>query len=180
MLAIDPVKGFTFLRGSQSRKVLPRSALLERIEDRRDRGEKIVFTNGCFDLLHIGHLTYLQDAAREGDCLIVAINSDASVALQGKGKEGERPFFGEECRAEMLAALECVDFVTIHSEETPRELLAELKPDVLVKGGDYRKNEIVGWEIVEGYGGLVKPLSFVPKCSTTKLVELIRQGFSPA
>lgn len=143
-----------------------------RLSHRRAAGEKIVFTNGCFDLLHAGHVSYLQEAAREGDCLIVAVNSDESVRRLEKGPD--RPLFGEDYRARMLAALEVVDYVIIFSEETPHELLHALEPDVLVKGGTYRDDEIVGREVVLGYGGRVKALGALPGLSTTDIVRRLR------
>ena len=146
---------------------------LERhVAARKRLGQRIVFTNGCFDLLHVGHVHYLQQAAREGDCLIVAVNSDASVRRLDKAPD--RPLFSQEHRAAMLAALEAVDYVVVFDEDTPHELLEELRPDVLVKGGTYRMEEIVGREIVEAYGGQVKPMGEVPGLSTTRIVELLR------
>lgn len=109
------------------------SSLIQQVAARRRTGQRIVLTNGCFDLLHVGHVTSLQQAAREGDCLIVAINSDRSVQRLNKGPD--RPIFNELDRATMLAALECVDLVTIFDEETPHALLDAIRPDVLVKGG---------------------------------------------
>ncbi len=136
-----------------------------------------MLTNGCFDLLHVGHVTYLQQAAREGDCLIVAINSDASVRQLGKGDD--RPVFAQEQRAAMLAALEAVDYVTIFDEATPHALLARLKPDLLVKGGGYALDEIVGHELVESYGGQVKALGHVAGISTTLVLEQLRKSQAP-
>ena len=139
---------------------------------RRRLGKRIVFTNGCFDLLHVGHVTYLQEAAREGDCLIVAINSDSSVRQLGKGPD--RPIFNEQQRAAMLAALEAVDYVTVFSEATPHALLHRLKPDLLVKGGAYAPHEIVGREVVIAYGGQVKALTHIPGMSSTRVLEQVR------
>ena len=141
---------------------------------RRKLGQKIVFTNGCFDMLHLGHVTYLQQAAREGDCLIVAVNSDSSVRQLGKAPD--RPIFDQKTRAAMLAALEAVDYVIVFDESTPHALLERLKPDLLVKGGTYSREEIVGWELVEAYGGKVKPLGALPGLSTTKILERLRAG----
>lgn len=155
-------------------KKCSREGLIQQVAARRRLGKKVVLTNGCFDLLHVGHVTYLQEAAREGDCLIVAINSDASVRRLNKGPD--RPLFNETDRAAMLAALECVDLVTVFDEETPHALLETIRPDVLVKGGTYRREEIVGWEVVEAYGGTVKPLTLVPGISTTRIVTALRSG----
>lgn len=154
-------------------KVCTLDELERKVESRRKAGEKIVFTNGCFDILHAGHVEYLQQAAREGDCLIVAINSDAGVRRLHKG--AERPIIGEQHRALLLAAMEAVDFVVIFDEPTPHALLTRLKPDLLVKGGTYGREQIVGWELVEAYGGSVKALGLVPGLSTTRIVERLRQ-----
>lgn len=153
-------------------KVCHRDDLARQVSARRRVGHKVVFTNGCFDLLHIGHVTYLQQAAREGDCLIVAINSDDSVRRLNKGPD--RPIFAEEDRAAMLAALEAVDYVVVFDEATPNALLEQLRPDVLVKGGTYATHEIVGREVVEAYGGVVKPLTLVEGISTTRIVQGLR------
>lgn len=134
--------------------------------------EKVVFTNGCFDILHIGHVAYLREARAQGDRLIVALNSDASV----KELKGEkRPIIPLQERMEMIAALDCVDWVISFEDDTPRRLLHLLKPDVLVKGGDYPKEGIVGYEIVEEYGGEVKPLCLKPGRSTTSIIEAIQK-----
>ncbi len=138
----------------------------------REEGRRLVFTNGCFDILHVGHVRYLQRARALGDALLVAINSDRSVrALKGEG----RPVMSEAERAEMLAALACVDFVTVFEEDSPRRLIAELLPDVLVKGGDYALDEIHGREEVEAAGGRVLALPFVEGASTTNIIERIRK-----
>jgi D-beta-D-heptose 7-phosphate kinase / D-beta-D-heptose 1-phosphate adenosyltransferase len=157
---------------STSDKICTLDVLERHVAARRRLGKRIVLTNGCFDLLHVGHVTYLQQAAREGDCLIVAINSDASVRQLGKAPD--RPIFGEIERAAMLAALEAVDYVTIFCEATPHAVLGRLKPDLLVKGGTYAKHEIVGRELVESYGGQVKALGQVPGISTTLVLEQLR------
>ncbi len=137
----------------------------------RAGGRRLVFTNGCFDLLHVGHVRYLAEARRLGDALLVAINSNRSVrALKGAG----RPVLPEAERAEILAALASVDFVTVFDEESPRALIARLLPDVLVKGGDYGLDEIHGREEVERAGGRVLSLPFVEGASTTCIIERIR------
>ena len=159
---------------SSSDKVAPLDELERHVAARRRLGQRVVLTNGCFDLLHVGHISYLQQAAREGDCLIVAINSDASIRLLNKGPD--RPLFRQEHRATMLAALEAVDYVTIFDQATPHELLNRLKPDLLVKGGAYAHDEIVGWELVEAYGGQVKALDQIPDVSTTRIVQALRAG----
>lgn len=136
-------------------------------------GKKIVFTNGCFDLLHVGHVTYLQEAARMGDALIVAVNSDKSVR---KLKGPTRPVIQEADRAAMLAALACVTYVLIFEEDTPCSLLQTLQPDVLVKGGTYRPDEVVGHEIVTGYGGQVCLTSVVNGVSTTQILDSLHRA----
>jgi D-beta-D-heptose 7-phosphate kinase/D-beta-D-heptose 1-phosphate adenosyltransferase len=153
-------------------KICTLDELASQVANRRKSGQKIVFTNGCFDILHAGHVEYLEQAAREGDCLIVAINSDDSVRRLNKGPE--RPLIGEQHRATMLAALEAVDYVIVFDESTPHRLLDRLRPDLLVKGGTYSHDQIVGWELVEAYGGTAKALGRVPGLSTTQIVERLR------
>ena len=153
------------------RMILDREELLRARADLRARGRTLVFTNGCFDLLHVGHTRYLAAARSLGDALLVAINSDRSVrALKGEG----RPVMNESERAELLAALASVDFVTVFDEESPRKLIAELLPDVLVKGGDYALGEIHGREEVERAGGRVLALPFVEGASTTGIIERVK------
>lgn len=142
------------------------------VQQARKRGEKVVFTNGCFDILHAGHVSYLHQARSLGDRLIVAINTDESVTkLKGEG----RPINTAERRQTVLAGLADVDWVTCFEGDTPEELLREIQPDILVKGGDYDKKGVVGWEIVEGYGGEVKVMGLVENCSTTAIVNKINQ-----
>lgn len=141
------------------------------MEDARASGEKIVFTNGCFDILHAGHVSYLEQARKLGNRLIVAVNSDASVK---RLKGASRPINTLERRMAVLAGLEAVDWVISFDEDTPERLLKLLKPDVLVKGGDYSKSEVVGADIVNGYGGTVRVLGYVDNCSTTATVEQIK------
>ncbi len=133
--------------------------------------KKIVFTNGCFDLLHVGHVRYLKEAKSLGDCLVIGINTDASVS---KLKGPTRPIQNENDRAEILAALSSVDFVTTFGEETPADLIKIVKPDFLVKGGDWKPEQIVGSDFVMSYGGKVKSLQFVDGKSSTKIIEKSR------
>ena len=157
--------------GLRGKKVIRRKDLQREVKRRKRAGETIVFTNGCFDLLHIGHIRYLHQARQLGSCLIVAVNSDESVRrLKGPG----RPIIGQDERAEMLSALEYVDYVTIFDEDTPNTLLKLLKPDILVKGGTTEK--IVGAEIVERYGGKVCKLDVVEGMSTTAIINRIVNG----
>ncbi|OED34747.1 glycerol-3-phosphate cytidylyltransferase [PVC group bacterium (ex Bugula neritina AB1)] len=133
--------------------------------------KKLVFTNGCFDILHVGHVRYLEEARTYGDFLLIGLNSDLSVK---RLKGDERPFISQDDRAELLMALKCVDKVVIFDEETPLNLIRMLKPDVLVKGADYKMDEIVGAKDMISWGGEVKNLSFVDGYSTTSLVDKIQ------
>jgi D-beta-D-heptose 7-phosphate kinase/D-beta-D-heptose 1-phosphate adenosyltransferase len=153
---------------TQPEKVLPRHELAEIISQARESGKSVVFTNGCFDLLHAGHIESLQKAKSLGDILIVAINSDASVS---KLKGPSRPLQSEDDRARIMAALACVDYVTVFSEDTPHSLILELKPSVLVKGGDYSVDTIVGAKEVIGWGGRVEVIPLVSGRSTSSLVQ---------
>ena len=142
------------------------------VEELRAAGKTVVFTNGVFDLLHVGHLRYLQQARGFGDALIVGVNSDRSVR-QNKGPG--RPITAQAERAEVLAALACVDAVVIFDEETPRSLIMAIEPDVLVKGADWAEDAIVGRDIVEARGGRVVRVPVEPGHSTTKIVDRIRR-----
>jgi len=152
-------------------KVMSRTGLAAQVESWRLQGKKVVFTNGCFDLLHVGHLSLLREAARLGDVLVLAINSDESVQ---RLKGDDRPLMPQSERAALLAALDCVDAVTIFGEDTPLETLELVRPDVLVKGEDYKIDEVVGRELVESYGGTVELVRLLPEHSTSKLIERIR------
>ncbi|MCY1403757.1 Bifunctional protein HldE [compost metagenome] len=155
------------------RGVLSLDQLLLAIDDARAHKERIVFTNGCFDILHAGHVTYLEQARAQGDRLIVAVNDDASVSrLKGPG----RPINSVDRRMAVLAGLGAVDWVISFAEDTPSNLLSQVKPDVLVKGGDYGVEQVVGADIVKAYGGQVKVLGLVENSSTTAIVEKIRQN----
>jgi D-beta-D-heptose 7-phosphate kinase/D-beta-D-heptose 1-phosphate adenosyltransferase len=148
-------------------KIMPLDQLQQCVKEWRAAGLSVVFTNGCFDLLHIGHVTLLDDARREGGCLIVGINSDASVS---RIKGPSRPIVPEHARARVLAALAAVDAVVVFDEPTPLELMVALRPDVIVKGGDYVADEIVGAREVHSWGGRVKIVPFVQGFSTTQLI----------
>lgn len=157
---------------STARGVVTEEQLMFAIEEARANGERIVFTNGCFDIIHAGHVGYLEEARKQGDRLIVALNSDASVRrLKGQG----RPINSIDRRLAVLAGLESVDWVVSFEEDTPERLLRRIKPDVLVKGGDYRADQIIGGTIVKANGGEVKVLRFFENCSTTSIVNRIRQ-----
>jgi D-beta-D-heptose 7-phosphate kinase/D-beta-D-heptose 1-phosphate adenosyltransferase len=149
------------------------AALLEERRAWRSAGHRVVFTNGCFDLLHTGHVALLEEARRLGDVLVVGINGDASVRdLKGPG----RPLVPEDERRELLLALEPVDRVVVFDEPTPAELIRVLVPDVLVKGADWGEQEIVGRDVVEAHGGRVVRIALVPGRSTTGLLERIRRS----
>lgn len=152
------------------RGVVTEEQLLLALEDARASGERIVFTNGCFDIIHAGHVGYLEEARKQGDRLVLAVNSDASIGrLKGRG----RPINPLDRRMAVLAGLEAVDWVVPFDEDTPERLLRRVKPDVLVKGGDYSEDQVVGNQIVKAYNGSVKVLSFYDNCSTTSIVNKI-------
>lgn len=152
-------------------KVLTRSGLLQRFG--RPRTHRVVFTNGCFDLLHPGHVACLEQARSLGDVLVVGVNTDASVRRLAKGPE--RPVMPEADRALLVAALESVDAVTLFDEDTPLELVSALLPDVLVKGGDYAPHQVVGREVVEAAGGRVVILPLLEGYSTTTLLRRLKE-----
>ncbi len=155
------------------RGVVTEDQLLMALEEARASGEKIVFTNGCFDIIHAGHVGYLEEARKQGDRLVLAVNSDESIRrLKGSG----RPINPLDRRMAVLAGLESVDWVVFFDEDTPERLLRRIKPDVLVKGGDYSEDQVVGNQIVKAYNGSVKVLSFYDNCSTTSIVnKILRQ-----
>ena len=155
-------------------KILTHEALMNEREHLRRAGKKLVFTNGVFDILHVGHVRYLAQAKELGDALVVAINSDASVReLKGEG----RPLVSQNDRAEVLSALSSVDYVTVFDDNSPRSLIAKLLPDVLVKGGDYALDQIHGREEVEAAGGRVISLPFVEGSSTSQIIERMKKSF---
>jgi len=155
------------------KKILSLDRLLLERERLRAAGQKLVFTNGVFDILHVGHVRYLEQARALGDRLLVAVNSDATVReLKGEG----RPLMNQDERAEILAALRTVDYVTIFDDISPRSLIARLLPDVLVKGGDYALDEIHGREQVEAAGGRVVSLPFVKGASSSEIIEKMKKN----
>jgi D-glycero-beta-D-manno-heptose 1-phosphate adenylyltransferase len=154
-------------------KILTRTALRRRLATRRRAGDKIVFTNGCFDLIHPGHVRYLRAARRLGDVLVVGLNSDVSVRRLDKGPG--RPLVPERDRAEVMAALAMVDYVSVFDEDTPYELIRVVQPDVLVKGGDWSVDRIVGADLVRARGGRVKSIPFAAGYSTTRLLQRMRK-----
>ena len=154
-------------------KICPKEVLVYRCNGLKGLGKKIVFTNGVFDILHHGHLDYLARAASLGNILVVGVNSDASVKRLGKG--GERPLNSQDDRAFQLASLLFVDAVCIFDEDTPKDLIEAVKPNVLAKGGDYTLDNIVGADFVLGNGGNVEVIPFVQGYSTTSLIERIKK-----
>lgn len=157
-------------------KIYQREELKQELERLRGEGRKIVFTNGCFDILHVGHVRYLQAAKDMGDVLVLALNSDASVkSLKGD----KRPLITESERAVVVAALASVDYVIIFSETTPLSLIEYLRPDVLVKGGDWAEEEVVGGEAVARWGGKVAIIPSIVGASTTNIVGKISKVYAP-
>ncbi|MGD0278749.1 MAG: D-glycero-beta-D-manno-heptose 1-phosphate adenylyltransferase [Smithella sp.] len=153
-------------------KILERNALQNKLEELRKKGKKIAFTNGCFDILHVGHVRYLREAKKTADVLVLALNSDSSVrSIKGE----KRPLMNEEERAEILASLEFIDFITIFPELTPLELINCLKPDILIKGGDWPEEKVVGREEVKKWGGRVAIIPEIEGKSTTNIVEKIKK-----
>ena len=151
-------------------KILDRKILKDNLDVLRREGKKIAFTNGCFDILHVGHVRYLKEAKKTADILVLALNSDSSVrAIKGE----KRPLVSEKERAEVLAALECIDFVTIFAELTPLEIICYLKPDILIKGGDWPENRVVGRDEIKQWGGYVTIIPEVAGKSTTDIVDKI-------
>jgi D-beta-D-heptose 7-phosphate kinase/D-beta-D-heptose 1-phosphate adenosyltransferase len=157
--------------GALQQKVWPLEPLCRQLDNRRRVGQRVAFTNGCFDVLHAGHVQYLQEARAQADVLVVGLNSDASVrALKGQ----DRPIHPAEARAAVLAGLQAVDYVVVFEEDTPQTLIETLRPDVLVKGADYRKQDVVGAAFVESYGGRVYLAPMREGFSTTKVIEKLR------
>jgi len=156
-------------------KIIPLSGLIRKVKALKQKGKRIVFTNGCFDILHFGHVKYLQDAKAKGDYLVVAVNSDSSIK---KIKAKNRPVIGQNDRLKTIAALASVDFVVLFNEANPLKLIMALKPDLLIKGSDWNKERIVGADFVKSYGGNVATVNLVKGRSTSKLIEKIVKDFS--
>jgi D-beta-D-heptose 7-phosphate kinase/D-beta-D-heptose 1-phosphate adenosyltransferase len=155
-------------------KIKPLSSLKKIIAALRKRGKSIVFTNGCFDLLHYGHVKYLEEARAGGDILVVAVNSDASVR---KIKGRKRPIVNEGDRLKTIAALESVDYVVLFEEDTPIRVIKTIKPDILIKGADWNRNDIVGGNYISSLGGRVVTIKLVKNRSTTNLIRKIAKVF---
>jgi len=153
-------------------KIITKETLKRKLPQLRRQRKVIAFTNGCFDLIHYGHISYLQDAKQKNRILIVGLNSDASVR---KIKGSKRPIIGQSQRAAVLASLACVDYVVIFGESTPEKLIAAIKPDVLIKGADWKGKKVAGSRVVRSYGGKVQYIKYISSCSTTKLIKVIFQ-----
>lgn len=143
---------------------------MQTLKGLRNSGKQIVFTNGCFDILHAGHVRYLTGARSKGDVLVLGLNSDSSVKSI---KPDNRPIVSQDQRAEVLAGLACVDYITIFDEPDPLALIRAIKPDILVKGADWEESEIIGSDVVKKYGGKVIRIEFVPDISTSKIIQRI-------
>lgn len=155
-------------------KIVSWDTLKGMVEDLHAQGKKVAITNGCFDILHVGHIRYLREAKKQGDILILALNSDKSVqAIKGP----KRPIVPQEERADLLAALESVDYVTIFEEPTPAALIDYIQPDILVKGGDWEAEQLAGRETVRSRGGHVAIIPTVPGASTTNIIDKIRSVY---
>jgi len=155
-------------------KITPRNELKATVERLKREGKKVVFTNGCFDILHAGHTRYLREARKLGDALILALNSDSSVrSIKGP----MRPIVPEAERAEVVASLDSVDYVTVFDELTPLELIEDLRPDVIVKGGDWAEKDIVGAEAVRKWGGRVAVMPEIEGASTTNIIDKVLQVY---
>ncbi len=151
-------------------KIVTLAALKERIKEFHAKGKKVIATSGCFDIVHAGHITYLEEAGGKGDVLVVLLNSDSSVrGIKGAG----RPIVPQQERASVIAGLECVDYVCIFDECTPCNAIAELKPDIFIKGGDYKGKQIPEMDVLSEYGGKVEYVSMVQGCSSTNIIDKI-------
>jgi D-beta-D-heptose 7-phosphate kinase/D-beta-D-heptose 1-phosphate adenosyltransferase len=153
-------------------KILELHELMQELKSSRRSGKSVVFTNGCFDILHVGHVRYLSEAKANGDILVVGLNSDASVKTI---KGTYRPIVEQKQRAKVLAGLECVDYVTVFNEPDPLTLIQTIKPDVLVKGADWAEEDIVGADFVKSKGGKVVRITFMPGVSTSHIINKIMQ-----
>lgn len=151
-------------------KILKLPDLIQTLEGFRKSGKRVVFTNGCFDILHIGHVRYLTAARAKGDVLVLGLNSDVSVRSI---KPDNRPIVNQDQRAEVLAGLTCVDYITIFDEPDPLALIRAVKPDILVKGADWEEAEIIGSDVVKSYGGKVVRVEVVPDISTSQIIQRI-------
>jgi rfaE bifunctional protein nucleotidyltransferase chain/domain len=157
---------------SSERKIVSLAALKGRVARHRREGKKAAFTNGCFDILHRGHVSYLEAAKKKDRILIVGLNSDASIQ---RIKGPKRPIIGQKERAAVIAALECVDYVVFFGEDTPYHLIKAIKPDILIKGADWKGKDVVGSDVVKKNGGRIELIKYLTQYSTTKIIETIQQ-----
>lgn len=153
-------------------KIKPVSEARKKVAEWKSKGQRVVFTNGCFDILHLGHVDYLEKARNLGDRLVVGLNTDASVS---RYKGSNRPVQDETSRGRVISSLQFVDMVVLFDEDTPKDLISALVPDVLVKGSDYLAENIVGADVVKNAGGEVKTIDFVPGYSTSKVIDKIKK-----
>jgi rfaE bifunctional protein nucleotidyltransferase chain/domain len=158
-------------------KIISTTNLIRTVRRLKQNGQRVVFTNGCFDILHYGHVKYLQDSRSKGDYLVVALNSDSSIK---KIKARDRPVIGQSDRSKILAALSCVDFVVLFNAPNPLYLIKALRPDILIKGADWSKQKIIGADFVESYGGKVLTVNLVKGRSTSAIIEKIIRDFQKA
>jgi rfaE bifunctional protein nucleotidyltransferase chain/domain len=155
------------------KKILDRKTLSSLLAVWKFKGEKVVFTNGCFDILHLGHIDYLSKAKELGDILLIGLNTDSSVRrLKGES----RPVVNEQARAKLLASLLFVDAIVLFDEDTPYELIKTVQPSILVKGSDYKEEDIVGYDIVKANGGSIKTLDFLEGYSTSSIIQKLKNG----
>jgi D-beta-D-heptose 7-phosphate kinase/D-beta-D-heptose 1-phosphate adenosyltransferase len=155
-------------------KIVGLATLKKKLKRWRQGGKKVAFTNGCFDILHFGHVSYLEEAKKPNRILIVGVNSDASVKkIKGPG----RPIISQGHRAALVAALGCVDYVTIFREETPLRVIEAIKPDILIKGADWRRKDVAGGDVLKAYGGRVEFIRYIPGLSTTKIIQSVLLSF---
>ena len=180
MLTLPAGQGNSFKKEMEAliealkKKILDSDTLASQASALRSEDRKLVLTNGCFDLLHVGHVRYLREAASLGDCLIVGLNSDQSVRTI---KEPQRPLIVQEQRVEVLSALECVNFVVLFDEPDPYTLIETIRPDILAKGADWPLDKIIGADLVSGYGGKVQRITLVPAISTTEIINRILERY---
>jgi len=154
-------------------KIVSLAVLKRKLANFRRQGKTIAFTNGCFDILHFGHVSYLESAKKNNRILVIGLNSDRSIR-QIKGPK--RPIIHEKYRAALLAALECVDFVVLFNESTPEKLISAVKPDVLIKGADWKGKEVAGSKVVKSYGGRLEFIKFIVNLSTSNIIETIKKS----
>jgi len=155
-------------------KILKLTTLKRKISQLRKEGKTIAWTNGCFDILHLGHVSYLQAAKKKDRVLIIGLNSDKSVR---KIKGAKRPIVPEDERAGVLAALSCIDYITLFDDATPQKVIEILKPDILIKGADWKGKAVAGSDVIKSYGGKIEYIKFIDRCSSTNIIEKILKRF---